>query len=162
MHAIRKFVYALLLFLCMQSGPAATHFLCDPADPCNTVELGEPPQGATGIEMTLTALTAGSFEFPDGASASFHALQADTRANTSGYTVSLTPGQHSVAIKSGVGVGPGRRAQAPVGPKAAGQAVRRGCALPGRRADRSADGGNGFDQVFTACQRHLRNSRWTL
>jgi hypothetical protein len=68
-----------------------------------TVELGEPPQDATGIEMTLTALTAGSFEFPDGASATFRELQADTRANTSGHTVSLAPGQHSVTIKTGAG-----------------------------------------------------------
>ncbi|MEN8584638.1 hypothetical protein ABFP37_18235 [Burkholderia sp. RS01] len=66
-----------------------------------TVELGEPPQDATGIEMTLTALTVGSFEFPDGASATFRELQADTRANTSGHTVSLAPGQHSVTIKPG-------------------------------------------------------------
>jgi hypothetical protein len=64
------------------------------------VELGEPPEGATGIEMTLTALTTGSFEFPDGATAIFHELQADARANTSGYTVGLAPGQHSVTIKT--------------------------------------------------------------
>lgn len=65
-----------------------------------TVELGEPPEGATGVEMTLTALTAGAFEFPDGASATFHELHTDARANSSGYTIPLAPGQHSVTIKT--------------------------------------------------------------
>ncbi|KRE63862.1 hypothetical protein ASG92_02775 [Arthrobacter sp. Soil736] len=65
-----------------------------------TVELGDPPEGATGVEMTLTVLTAGSFEFPDGASATFHELHTDTRANSSGYTIPLAPGQHCVTIKA--------------------------------------------------------------
>lgn len=65
-----------------------------------TVELGEPPEGTTGIEMKLTALTPGWFEFPDGASASYTDIDTDTRANSSGYTIPLAPGQRSVTIKT--------------------------------------------------------------
>lgn len=65
-----------------------------------TIELGEPPEGTTGIEMELTCLTAGTFEFPDGATSMCSAADAGTRGGWSGYTVTLTPGQDSVTIKT--------------------------------------------------------------
>jgi hypothetical protein len=63
-----------------------------------TVELGEPPEGTTGIELKLTALTPGWFAFPDGANASFTQDDTDGRLNESRYTLPLNPGQHSVTI----------------------------------------------------------------
>ena len=65
------------------------------------VELGGPPAGATDIELALTALTPGSFQFPDGASCSYTEIEAtDTRLNSCRYTISLEPGQDSVMIKT--------------------------------------------------------------
>lgn len=60
-----------------------------------TVELGEPPEGATGIQLDLTCLTTGRFEFEDGASSICTAAD-----NWTGYTVSLAPGQDSVTIRT--------------------------------------------------------------
>ncbi|MDP9983310.1 hypothetical protein J2W14_002723 [Pseudarthrobacter oxydans] len=68
-----------------------------------TVGLGEPPAGATGIEMTLTALSPGWFQFPDGASASFTEISTDSRFNSSGYTIPLAPGQDSITIRTDPG-----------------------------------------------------------
>lgn len=66
-----------------------------------TVELGAPPQGATGIQMELTCLTPGRFEFPDGAASICSASDATSpTSGWSGYTVSLSPGQDSVTIKT--------------------------------------------------------------
>nr|WP_201762281.1 peptidase M56 family protein [Pseudarthrobacter psychrotolerans] len=65
-----------------------------------TVELGEPPAGATDIEMTLTALTPGWFEFSNGASCSYNDIDLETRLNWCRYTISLEPGQDSVTIKT--------------------------------------------------------------
>lgn len=67
-----------------------------------TVELGDRPDGATGIEMKLTALSPGRFEFPDGGSCSF--TDADINkvggyASCSG-TLPLEPGQDGVTIKT--------------------------------------------------------------
>lgn len=59
-----------------------------------TVELGKPPAGANRIDYQFRCLTAGTFEFPDGASA----------ACTSGYKpamkyhLMLAPGEHAVRI----------------------------------------------------------------
>lgn len=64
------------------------------------VELGDPPAGTTDIELALTALTPGSFQFPDGASCSYTEIEADTRLNSCRYTVSLEPGQDSVTIQT--------------------------------------------------------------
>jgi hypothetical protein len=51
--------------------------------------------------MELTCLTAGRFEWPDGAASSCSAADAESpTAGWSGYTISLTPGQHSVTIKT--------------------------------------------------------------
>jgi hypothetical protein len=66
-----------------------------------TVELGEPPEGTTGIELKLIAQTPGRFGFPDGASASFTQVDIDARLNESRYTIPLNPGQHSVTITTG-------------------------------------------------------------
>lgn len=66
-----------------------------------TVELGSPPEGATGIKMELRCLTPGWFEYPDGASSSCSEEDVkDGRTGWSGYTLSLTPGQDSVTIKT--------------------------------------------------------------
>ncbi|MFE4835917.1 peptidase M56 family protein [Arthrobacter sp. NPDC056691] len=66
-----------------------------------TVELGEAPEGTTGIAMELTCLSAGRFEWPDGAASLCSAADAASpTAGWSGYTISLTPGQHSVTIKT--------------------------------------------------------------
>jgi hypothetical protein len=61
-----------------------------------TVELGNPPEGTTGIQMELRFLTPGWFEFPDGASSS---CSEEDVASWSGYTISLAPGQDSVPRK---------------------------------------------------------------
>lgn len=68
-----------------------------------TVELGGPPTGATDIELTLTALTPGSFKFHDGASCSYTELETETRLNSCGYTISLRTGQDSVTIETAPG-----------------------------------------------------------
>ncbi|MET3175968.1 UNVERIFIED_ORG: hypothetical protein ABIB52_003841 [Arthrobacter sp. UYCu721] len=76
-----------------------------------TVELGTPPEGTTGIQMELTCLTPGRFEYPDGASSicaesdtanpkSGWSDAADSKSGWSGYTISLAPGQDSVTIKT--------------------------------------------------------------
>lgn len=66
-----------------------------------TVELGNPPEGTTGIRMELTCLTPGRFEFPDGAASICSAADAaNARLGWSGYTISLAPGQDSVTIKT--------------------------------------------------------------
>ena len=63
-----------------------------------TVELGPVPDGATGIEMELTCLTAGTFELPGSAGLACSAADAGSRTGWNGYTIPLAPGQHSVTI----------------------------------------------------------------
>jgi hypothetical protein len=66
-----------------------------------TVELGSPPEGATGIQLELTCLTPGWFEFPDGASSSCSEEDAASdRLGWTSYTIPLAPGQDSVTIKA--------------------------------------------------------------
>lgn len=65
------------------------------------VDLGEPPAGTTDIELTLTALTPGWFEFSNGASCSYTEIESDTRLNYCQYTIPLNPGQKSVVIETG-------------------------------------------------------------
>lgn len=65
-----------------------------------TIELGEPPEGTTGIQMDFTCLTAGRFEYQDGSSSSCSAADAGTRQGWAGYLVKLAPGQHSVTFKT--------------------------------------------------------------
>lgn len=66
-----------------------------------TVELGEPPAGTTDIELALTALTPGSFEFPGGAGCSYTEIDMETELNSCRYTIPLQPGQKSVVIETG-------------------------------------------------------------
>jgi hypothetical protein len=69
-----------------------------------TVELGTPPEGATGIQMELTCLTPGRFEFPDGAASICSASDTTSpRSGWSGYTIGLAAGQDSVTIKTDPG-----------------------------------------------------------
>lgn len=67
-----------------------------------TLELGDPPEGATDIELKLTALTPGWFKFQDGASCGFTATDIDTEAGYAScrYTVSLEPRQDSITINT--------------------------------------------------------------
>ena len=65
-----------------------------------TVELGDRPAGATDIELSLTALTPGSFEFPGGAGCSYNDTDLETRLNWCRHTIALEPGQDSVTIKT--------------------------------------------------------------
>jgi hypothetical protein len=67
------------------------------------VELGKVPAGATGVSLSLTCLTAGSFAFDDGASARCSAADVGTPSATTGYRRELAPGQHTVTIKAGPG-----------------------------------------------------------
>lgn len=65
-----------------------------------TVELGDPPQGTTGIQMELTCLTPGHFAFEDGANGNCTAADVGTPSAWTGYTVPVAPGQDSVTIKA--------------------------------------------------------------
>ena len=68
-----------------------------------TIDLGDPPEGTTGIEMELNCLTPGRFEFPDGASIVCRDTDVGTPQDRSGYTIPLTPGPNSVTIKADPG-----------------------------------------------------------
>lgn len=69
-----------------------------------TVDLGTPPTGATGIEMGLSCLSPGRFEWPDGAAMVCSAADAgNPTSGWSGYTMALAPGQHSITITAGPG-----------------------------------------------------------
>lgn len=63
-----------------------------------TVELGEPPEGATGIQMDFACLTAGRFQYQDGSASTCSAADAGTTGAWSGYLVKLAPGQQSVTF----------------------------------------------------------------
>ncbi|MDR6685343.1 hypothetical protein J2Y41_000896 [Arthrobacter sp. 1088] len=66
-----------------------------------TLDLGTPPQGTTAIEIELSCLTAGRFEFQDGASSMCSDADASsTPGNWSRYTLKIAPGQHEVTIKT--------------------------------------------------------------
>lgn len=67
-----------------------------------TVELGTPPEGTTGVQMDLVCLTPGRFEFEDGASGTCDESTSTSKPGWTGYTIALTPGQHSVTIKTDV------------------------------------------------------------
>jgi hypothetical protein len=65
------------------------------------VELGEPPEGTTGIESEFFCLTAGHFEFIDGGGGAIcSAADAAGTGNRSFFTSSLLPGQRSVTVKT--------------------------------------------------------------
>lgn len=63
-----------------------------------TVELGEPPEGTTGIQMDFTCLTAGRFQYQNGSASTCSAADSGTTKGWSGYLVELGPGQHSVTF----------------------------------------------------------------
>lgn len=65
-----------------------------------TIELGTPPEGTTGIQIELVCLTPGRFEFEDGASGTCDGSTSASNPGWTGYTVALSPGQHSVTIKT--------------------------------------------------------------
>lgn len=66
-----------------------------------TVELGEPPAGTTDIEVKLTALSAGRYELPNGASCGFTDNDLRTEDGAScGYMLPIEPGQKSVVIQA--------------------------------------------------------------
>ncbi|PYI67926.1 peptidase M56 family protein [Arthrobacter livingstonensis] len=68
-----------------------------------TVELGEVPPGATGVSLSLSCLSAGTFTFDDGASSRCSAADVGTRSAWTGYRQELARGQHTVTIKAGPG-----------------------------------------------------------
>jgi hypothetical protein len=64
-----------------------------------TVDLGSPPRGATGVSLTLDCLSAGTFTFPDGSSASCSATDGLHRSQTSEIEL-LHPGETSITIET--------------------------------------------------------------
>lgn len=66
-----------------------------------TIELGNPPAGATVIDIKLTCLTAGTFVTDDGAS--MVCTGADSGSGTMGWQVPVQGGQHTTAIHAGAG-----------------------------------------------------------
>ena len=71
-----------------------------------TINLGPVPSGANDLSLTLTCMSAGTFYFPNGSSTScspadlLHPPPAYRQASE---VVALTPGQHSVTIKTSPG-----------------------------------------------------------
>lgn len=63
-----------------------------------TVDLGDPPAGATSIEVQLTCLTPRVFTWQDGAAMHCGIRDVADGGSTGGYTLPLQPGQHSTAI----------------------------------------------------------------
>ncbi|WP_267277207.1 peptidase M56 family protein [Arthrobacter sp. CDRTa11] len=65
-----------------------------------TIELGEPPEGTTGIQMDFTCLTPGLFQYQDGSRSICSPEDVGTPQAWSGYLVQLAPGQHSVTFRT--------------------------------------------------------------
>lgn len=64
-----------------------------------TVELGEPPAEATGVDIVLGCLSAGTFEYPDGAGMTCSEEDGEElRPDQPGYVVPLADGQDSIVI----------------------------------------------------------------
>ncbi|MCB2174462.1 MAG: hypothetical protein KQH57_01510 [Actinomycetales bacterium] len=63
-----------------------------------TVDLGDPPDGATSVELMLTCLTAGTFRFNDGASMVCSDRDTSAGAGVATYTMPLDPGRHTTTI----------------------------------------------------------------
>lgn len=64
-----------------------------------TVALGDPPAGATRIELRLTCLTPGRFVFADGAGV--RCGPSDAGSDVTTYSLPITPGQQSTTITAG-------------------------------------------------------------
>ncbi|SEJ56870.1 hypothetical protein SAMN04487917_107105 [Arthrobacter sp. yr096] len=63
-----------------------------------TADLGPAPAGATGIEVELTCLTAGTFTFPDGANVTCSSTDPGTNGAWSKYVLALNPSTRGVTI----------------------------------------------------------------
>lgn len=63
-----------------------------------SVDLGNPPAGATTIDIRLTCLTAGTFTVADGAQMVCGDSDLGQGSATMGYTLPVTPGLHSTTI----------------------------------------------------------------
>ena len=66
-----------------------------------TIDIGPPPAKATDLSLTLTCLTVGTFDFPNGSSLSCDAADLTHPppvARDAVEVVPLTPGQHNVTI----------------------------------------------------------------
>jgi hypothetical protein len=68
-----------------------------------TIEIGPPPARATDLSLTLTCLTVGTFDFPNGSSLSCDAAdlrQPPPDAQDAIEVVPLSPGEHTVTIET--------------------------------------------------------------
>lgn len=67
-----------------------------------TVQLGDAPEGATNIRLSLVCLSAGTFSFPDGASVSCSDSDATgpVRLRTTTHSIPLESNQNSVTINT--------------------------------------------------------------
>jgi hypothetical protein len=68
-----------------------------------TVDLGAAPDGATGIEVELTCLSAGKFTYPDGATMQCTPDDLGTSSAWSKYVLPLSPINHGVTITTDPG-----------------------------------------------------------
>lgn len=67
-----------------------------------TVQIGDQPEGTTAIELELICITAGSFEFPDGATSVCSDVDASNSISSrSGLLMGIEQGQDTVTIKTG-------------------------------------------------------------
>lgn len=64
----------------------------------DAVQLGAVPDGATGVFVSLTCLTPGTFTFEDGASIGCTMDDVGQATGGGSYTLTLSPGQQSVTI----------------------------------------------------------------
>jgi len=65
-----------------------------------TVDLGPVPKGATNIALELTCLSPGRFVFDDGSSVVCFDSDIGTRSASTGYSVPIVPGQHTVIVST--------------------------------------------------------------
>jgi hypothetical protein len=67
-----------------------------------TIEVGTPPAGATDISLTLTCLTAGLFDFPNGSSMTCNAadLSRPSAQRSGSEVVPISPGSDMVTIET--------------------------------------------------------------
>ncbi|WP_146071033.1 hypothetical protein [Cryobacterium sp. Y57] len=64
----------------------------------DTVQLDAVPDGATGVFVSLTCLTPGTFTFEDGASIGCTMDDVGQATGGGSYTLTLSPGQQSITI----------------------------------------------------------------
>lgn len=68
-----------------------------------TVHLGTPPSGTDAVTLQLTCLTAGYFEFPDGAAVSCDAADVGTRSAAAGYRMAIAADTRGLTITASTG-----------------------------------------------------------